>query len=164
MPRVHKGQMALPPFQSVLEDHAAAVHRLLLATVGADEAEDCFQETLLAALRSYPRLEPGSNLRGWVLAIARNKAIDAHRARARRPLPVDELPEPGVAAHDGAQRDPELWSAVARLPEKQRAAVLFRFIGDLSHREIGRALGCSEAAARRNVHEGLTRLREWSVG
>jgi DNA-directed RNA polymerase specialized sigma24 family protein len=40
-----------------------------------------------------------------------------------------------------------------------RAAVTLRFVGDLSHREIGRALGCSEAAARRSLHEGLERLR-----
>ena len=120
--------MALPPFQSVLQDHAAAVHRLLMATVGPNEAEDCFQETLLAALRTYPRLEPGSNLRGWVLAIARNKAIDAHRARARRPVPVEELPERGVSGPDDGDRDRELWSAVARsaVPRPPRGATSTR--------------------------------------
>jgi RNA polymerase sigma factor (sigma-70 family) len=49
---------------------------------------------------------------------------------------------------------------VAALPEKQRAAVTLRFVADLSHREIGAVLDCSDAAARRSVHEGLKRLRE----
>ena len=48
---------------------------------GAAEAEDCFQETFIAALRAYPRLRADSNLRAWVLTIANRKALDAHRAR-----------------------------------------------------------------------------------
>ena len=56
--------------------------------------------------------------------------------------------------------DPELWQAVGSLPTKQRAALLLRFAGDLSHREVAAALGCSEEAARRSAHEGLKRLRE----
>ena len=46
-----------------------------------------------------------------------------------------------------------------KLPGKQRAAVVLRFASDLPHDEIGRVLGCSEEAARRNVHEGLKKLR-----
>jgi RNA polymerase sigma factor (sigma-70 family) len=49
---------------------------------------------------------------------------------------------------------------VARLPPKQRAAVALRFAADLAYREVAEALGSSEEAARRNVHEGLKRLRE----
>jgi RNA polymerase sigma factor (sigma-70 family) len=48
---------------------------------------------------------------------------------------------------------------VAALPPKQRAAVALRFACDLPHREIAAALGTSEEAARRNVHEGIKRLR-----
>jgi RNA polymerase sigma factor (sigma-70 family) len=53
-----------------------------------------------------------------------------------------------------------VWDRVRHLPPKQRAALLLRFAGDLSHREVGVALGCSEEAARRSAHEGLKRLRE----
>jgi RNA polymerase sigma factor (sigma-70 family) len=48
---------------------------------------------------------------------------------------------------------------VRKLPAKQRAAVALRYAGDLPHDEIGHVLGCSEEAARRNVHEGLKKLR-----
>jgi RNA polymerase sigma factor (sigma-70 family) len=61
------------------------------------------------------------------------------------------------------ERDEALWERVHALPPKQRGAVLLRFVADLSHAEIGSALGCSEDAARRSLHEGLTRLRtEWA--
>jgi len=152
--------MALPPFQIALEEHREAVSRFLTASIGRQEAEDVLQETLIAALRGYPRLRHGSNLRAWFLTIARNKALDSHRARARRPVPV---PDPDAQAVDppaveGA--DEELWSAVRALPPKQRAAVVLRFVNDLSHREIARVLDSSEAAARQNLREGLSKLRE----
>ena len=64
--------MTLPPFQAFLDDHAAAIHRFLVALLGPQEAEDALQETLVAALRAYPRLRPESNLRAWGMPIARN--------------------------------------------------------------------------------------------
>lgn len=149
--------MGIPPFQAVLDTHRDDVYRFLVAAVGPGEADDCFQETFIAALRAYPRLGHASNLRSWMLTIAQRKAIDAHRARKRRPLPVEELPEqPASPAPDG---EPELWAAVRRLPGKQRAAILHRYVNDLPYAEIGRIVGCSEAAARQNVRAGLASLR-----
>ena len=78
---------ALPPFQAFLDEHLESVGAFLRGMVGPNDAEDCLQETFLAALRAYPRAD-GRNLRAWVLTIARRKAIDHHRARARRPRPV----------------------------------------------------------------------------
>ena len=156
--------MGPPPFQRFLDEHASSVHGFLVASVGHSEADDCFQETFIAALRAYPTLEHGGNLRGWVLTIAHRKAIDAHRARARRPLPSDVVPEQAVAAADVEagvlDGEPVLWQAVDGLPPKQQAAVRHRFVEDLAYTDIGRLLGCSEAAARRNVHEGIKKLRE----
>ena len=152
--------MALPPFQVLIDSDADAVHRFLVASAGPGAADDCFQETFIAALRAYPRLRPGSNPRAWLFTIARSKAIDHHRAARRRPLPVAEVPERAAPATTHESPDGDLWAAVRALPEKQRAAVTLRFVCDLSHREIGRVLDCSDAAARRSVHEGLKRLRE----
>jgi RNA polymerase sigma factor (sigma-70 family) len=151
---------ALPPFQRFLDSHREAVWRFLLRSVGPSEAEDCFQETFIAALRAYPRLTDDSNLRAWVLTIAHRKALDAHRARNRRPLPVEEVAAVEDRSADIApSRDSELWEAVHRLPARQRSAVVLRYLADLPHREIAAAIGCSEAAARRSLHEGLTKLR-----
>jgi RNA polymerase sigma factor (sigma-70 family) len=153
--------MPLPPFQVALDEHRETVARFLVAWVGPQEAEDALQETLISALRAYPRLRAGSNVRAWMLTIARNKAMDSHRARVRQPVLVGEAidtPDPAPAPADGP--DDELWEAVRGLPPKQRAAVTLRFVGDLSHAEIGAVLQCSEAAARRSLHEGLNKLRE----
>lgn len=147
--------MALPPFQEFLDANREPVFRFVCAAVGRDDADDVFQETFMAALKAYPTLRSAGNLRGWVMTIAHNKAMDAHRARGRRPLPVDALPEPPVV--DGEPAD---WSRLRDLPERQRLAVLLRFAGDLPYRDIGQALGSSEAAARQSVREGLKRLRE----
>jgi RNA polymerase sigma factor (sigma-70 family) len=152
---------APPPFQRFLDTHRELVWRFLVASVGTGEAEDCFQETFIAALRAYPRLRAGSNLRAWVLTIAHRKALDAHRARARRALPVAE-----IAALDGRGEpqaslpDQALWDAVRELPARQRSAVVLRYVADLPHRDIASAIGCSEEAARRSLHEGLTKLRK----
>jgi RNA polymerase sigma factor (sigma-70 family) len=145
------------PFQRFLDEQRDAVYRFLVAAVGRDAADDCFQETFLSAMRAYPRVRPNSNHRAWVLTIAHRKAMDHYRARARNPVPVESLPE--VAVHDGDPYDDETWARVHALPGKQRAAVLLRYAGDLSHREVAAALGCSEEAARRSAHEGLKKLR-----
>lgn len=150
---------ALPPFQTVLDEHSAAVMAILHGAVGRDGAEDCFQETFLAALRAYPKLGDARNLRGWLLTIAHRKAIDYHRAKGRQPIPVAEVPEAGEQ-NGMPELDERLWAAVGALPPKQRAAVALRYGSDLPHREIASALGCSPEAARRSLHEGLKRLRK----
>ena len=151
----------LPPFQALLDAYREDVHRFLVASVGPVDADDCFQETFISALRAYPRLRDDSNLRGWLLTIAHRKAIDAHRSRKRRAVPVDRVPEP--AAHDGAappsEGEPELWEAVRELPPKQRTAIVHRYVNDLPYAEIAAIVGCSEEAARQNVRAGLGNLR-----
>ncbi len=147
----------LPPFQALLDEHRVDVYRYLVATAGPGDADDVFQETWIAALRAYPRLRRADNLRAWLLRIAHNKAIDAHRARGRRALPVGEPPEQasGPPAGDGR---PELWERLRELPTKQRTAVFCRAVLGMSYAELASLLESSEAAARRNVHEGLKRL------
>ena len=149
----------LPPFQALLDEHRDGVYRFLVASVGRDDADDCFQETFIAALRAYPRLKDTSNLRAWLFTIAHRKAIDAHRARSRRAVPVENVPEQPVTDTTSLNGEPELWRAVRDLPGKQRAAVLHRYVNDLAYGDIGQVMGCSEEAARRSVHEGLKKLR-----
>ena len=150
--------MSLPPFQRFLDEHRTDVWRFLAASVGPDHADDCFQETFIAAMRAYPRLRRDSNLRGWVLTIAHRKALDHHRARTRHAIPMNAVPEP-APDHGGAERDDDAWALVRELPSRQRAVLTLRFAGDLSHAEIAAALGCSEEASRQAAAAGLARLR-----
>ena len=149
--------MTLPPFQRLLEEHRTDVYRFLVASVGRQAADDCFQETFLSALRAYPRLRDASNLRGWLFTIATRKALDHWRGERRRPLPVEELPE--VATSDEPDGDPGLWRAVGTLPPMQRAAVIHRYVLDLPYAQIAETLGISEEAARANTYEGRRKLR-----
>lgn len=148
--------MSLPPFQLLLDAHGADLHRFCLAQAGPHHGPDCFQEAVLAALRAYPDLRDGTNLRGWLFTIAHRKVIDHHRATTRRPTPVGDVPDTGTEARTG---DGDLWAAVAQLPDKQRGAIALRYLGDLPYAEIAVALECSEAAARQNVRAGLASLR-----
>jgi RNA polymerase sigma factor (sigma-70 family) len=100
-------------------------------------------------------LRADSAPRAWLLTIAHNKAIDHIRRSAREQS--GEVVE--VAGEDPAAPDEGVWSAVAALAPRQRAAVALRYIGDLSHREIAAAIGCSEEASRRSLHDGLETLR-----
>jgi RNA polymerase sigma factor (sigma-70 family) len=163
--------VTLPPFQALLDAHAPDLHRFLVASAGPHDGADCFQETVISALRAYPSLRDAENLRGWLFTIAHRKVIDAARRRARHPVPVDVVPEPaagvGSSAPSAPSGDPggtlvdaELWRAVRAVPAKQRSAVVQRYLLDRPYAEIAAVIGCSEPAARQNVRAGLQRLRQ----
>ena len=153
--------MVLPPFQTLLDSYAADVHRLAAALAGPVDADDVAQEAWISALRAYPSLRHARNLRGWLLTITARCATDAHRARARRALPTETVPD--RPAPDGAgEHDAELWSRVAALPERQRLAVVLRYVLDLPHADVARELGCTETTSRRLVSDALTTLRSQS--
>jgi RNA polymerase sigma factor (sigma-70 family) len=150
--------VSLPPFEHVVADHAAVVLRVCRALLTSQDAEDAAAETFLSALRAYPRLRPDSDVRAWLVTIAHRKAIDVHRSRARSAVPLAELPERPSAPAQPSDDD-GLWDAVRALPEKQRAAVAYRYVADLPYAEIGTLMGTSEAAARRNAADGVKTLR-----
>jgi RNA polymerase sigma factor (sigma-70 family) len=150
--------VSLPPFQAFLDAQRETVFRYLVAMIGPDDAEDAFQETFVSALRAYPRLRPDSNLRAWALTIANRKAIDAIRARKRRAIPVEDVPE--VAVRDGRPEGGDVWASARILPASQREALLYRFAADLPYSDVAAALGTSEEAARQRVSEGIRQLRK----
>lgn len=149
------------PFQAVLDDHGAALYRHLVGVLGPHDGADCYQETVLVALRTWPPPHDG-NLRAWLFTVAHRKIVDHARARGRRAVPVGDLPERPVASASlsGEGPDQALWVAVRELPAKQRIAVALRHADDWGYDEIAAVLECSEAAARQSVKAGLDRLRE----
>lgn len=138
------------------------VLRVCRAVLGDLDAEDAWSETFLAALRAYPNLRPGSDLRAWLVTVAHHKAIDVFRSRARRAVPVEVVPEPlGThATHDAAvMADDELASALAALTLTQRTVVAYRYLADLSYRDIAVLLETSEGAARQRASGAIAALR-----
>ena len=69
------------------------------------------------------------------------------------------LPPAWGASTAVLEADGNLWQLVRDLPDKQRTAVALRFLADAAYAEISKVMQTSEEAARRNVHEGLKRLR-----
>jgi RNA polymerase sigma factor (sigma-70 family) len=132
--------------------------RVCRALLGPEDAHDAWSETFLAALRAYPDLRPDSNVRGWLVTIAHNKAIDQIRARARNPRPTPELPE-RPTHHQHQEPDDDLRVALDALPTKQRGAVVYRYLADLPYAEVAALLDSSEAAARRSAADGIAQLR-----
>jgi RNA polymerase sigma factor (sigma-70 family) len=153
--------VSLPPFETVVTVHGPVVLRVCRAVLGPDDAEDAWSETFLAALKAYPTIRADSNVRAWLVTIAHRKAIDGYRARRRAAIPTDALPE--LSTTDGGVGhlpDDALADAVMALPDKQRAAVSYRYLADLSYREIGELIDSSEAAARRSAADGVASLRK----
>jgi RNA polymerase sigma factor (sigma-70 family) len=146
------------PFERVASEHGPMVWRVCRTLLGPADAEDAWSETFLAAMRAYPRLRPGSNVEGWLVTIAHRKALDQIRARSRRPAPAAALPE-ARDTPEPAELDGSLTQALQELPFKQRGAVVYRYLADLSYAEIAELLGSSEAAARRSASDGIAALR-----
>jgi RNA polymerase sigma factor (sigma-70 family) len=155
--------MAQRPFEEIVAEHGDVVMRVCRALLGPADAEDAWSETFLAALRHYPDLPPGSNVKGWLVTIAHNKSIDLLRSSARRPVPAGDLPERSASPEpdltDELEPDGDLRRAVERLAPRQRAAVVFRYLADLSYAEVGDLLDATPAAARRSAADGIANLR-----
>jgi RNA polymerase sigma factor (sigma-70 family) len=148
------------PFEQLVEQHSVTVLRVCRMILSADDAEDAWSETFLAALRAYPDLPADANTEAWLVTIAHRKAIDVVRARKRQPAPVGDVPETATALGVPGERDGDLWRAVAALPDKQRQAVAYHYVAGLAYAEVAGILGGSTDAARRAAADGVKNLRK----
>jgi RNA polymerase sigma factor (sigma-70 family) len=158
--------VTLPPFQYLVDAHWRDVSRLAHALAGPLDGDDVAQQAWTQALAAYPGLRSGKNLRGWLLTITSHCAMDVHRSRGRRAVPSADIEVIGDVSGRSVVQGPEkdhpdedLWSQVADLPERQRHAVVLKYVVDLDHPSIARALGTSPTMSRRLVSDALATLR-----
>ena len=164
--------MPLPPFELVYREHRDELFGFLRMRLPNADAADVFQETFLRALRTYPGLAHGDELRGWLYTIARSVLVDrARRARSRpqevssHELPVGEAPtrsadDPPSAGPASLVADAAgLAGLTGDLPRTERAAVVLRYGFDMGYDQIGAALDASAVAARQAASSGVRRLR-----
>lgn len=151
----------------LFERHRLDVYRYVRSWgVRQEEAADLTATVFERALRALDRGGRADTMsRAWLIAVARNLAIDAARRRdaARRGLRFWPRPELAPDPADLLIRDEEdrqLADRIARLPGGQRDALVMRYAGGLSAREIGEVLGRSEAAAHKLVNRALQALKE----
>jgi RNA polymerase sigma factor (sigma-70 family) len=151
----------MKPFEQIVTEYGPTVLRVCRAVLGPTDAEDAWSETFLAALRAYPALPADANVEAWLVTIAHRKAIDATRAAARRPIAVEHVPD-RTDDRDGDRADGwdgDLWTALAALPDRQRAAVAYHYLAGLPYQEIAAITGVSPDAARRAGSDGIKKLR-----
>jgi len=159
--------VTLPPFQQLVDEHWRDVARLAHALAGPVDGDDVAQQAWTQALTAYPRLRSSSNLRGWLLTITSHCAMDVHRSRSRRAAPAPDIAmisevsaRAAVMGPDRDRPDERLWSHVANLPERQRHALVLKYVVDLDHPSIAKALGTTPTMSRRLVSDGLAALRK----
>lgn len=145
-----------PPFERAIRDHGATVLRVCRAVLGGGpDADDAWSETFLAALRHWPDLDHDTNVEAWLVRVAHRKAVDVTRARARHAVPTGEVPDNAAAE----TADTDVWHAVADLPERQRLAVAYHYLGGLPHAETAALIGGTADAVRRASADGVRSLR-----
>ena len=142
-------------FAELYRRFARAVHGVVLARVSYGEAADLVQDVFAAALERLPQLGEPAAFPGWLLAIARNRAIDHVRARK----PTDELPELPVPASRAAEVA-QVLTALRTLPEAYQETMILRLVEGMSGPEIAEQTGLSPGSVRVNLHRGMKRLRE----
>jgi RNA polymerase sigma-70 factor (sigma-E family) len=147
-------------FESFFTDEYGEVLRTVALAIGdRARAEEVTQEAFARAYRKWRTVSRADRPAAWVYVVA----LNAERSRFRRDARVnlDRAPE------DRPARDP-IEPALARvvvhrlleqLPPRQRAAIVLRYLADLTVPEVARALGCAEGTVKSNLHDALQNLR-----
>ena len=149
------------PFERAVTRHGPTVLRVCRGVLGAGpDADDAWAETFLAALQAWPNLAEDTNVEAWLVRVAHRKAIDIIRGRQRHAIPTGDVPErPSTIGLPGdTVRDP--WRAVEALPERQRLAIAYHYLGGLPHKETAELIGGTVDAVRRAAADGMSTLRK----
>ena len=149
------------PFERAVARHGPTVLRVCRAALGPGaDADDAWAETFLAALRAWPDLPEDTAVEAWLVRVAQRRAADVLRARARHAVPVGSVPEGAGRGETAAPDDGlALWRAVAALPERQRLAVAYHYLGGRPHAETAGIIGGTPEAVRRTTCDGIASLR-----
>jgi len=172
MRRIGQGDHAA--FAELVEIHQHAVVGTVTKMLGnATEAEDVAQQVFVRVWRSAVRYQPSAKFTTWLFTITRNLVFNEIRRRQRKPaVSLDEREEQqaGSVAADGEMKPDEsallaeletaVDTAIQRLPEKQRMAVVLRRYQEMAYEDIGEILGLSLPAVKSLLFRARTQLRE----
>lgn len=122
------------------------------------DAEDAMQDTFLRIARYAKNYDPAGNARAWIMAIARNAAVDTANRR--------EIPSSGEPVYENARAGGDFTEAeavnalLAELPESERQIVVLKAVDGLSYKEIGAITGVTPEAARKKYTRAIALLKE----
>jgi len=144
------------------------IYRFVLLKVGQrEEAEDLTHQTFLKAWEHIETYESrGYQFSSWLYRIARNTIIDSHR-KSRPQVNIDDLP-PNIFSEESRQEtDLQLkmdWSAmleaIFRLKDVEQDVLIMRFVDEMTHNEVAKAIGKSEQATKVIQHRALKNLNK----
>ncbi|HTS63803.1 MAG TPA: sigma-70 family RNA polymerase sigma factor [Candidatus Acidoferrales bacterium] len=135
--------------------YARMVHAILLARVPPGEAEDLVQDVFMSAMRQLRGLRAAAAFRGWLGAIARNRAMDYHRGSRER-VPLEDA-QPESRTGDDAFL---IMAAIRGLPEAYRETLIMRLVEGMTGPEIAERTGLTPESVRVNLCRGMKMLRE----
>jgi RNA polymerase sigma-70 factor, ECF subfamily len=125
-----------------------------------EDALDATQNALIAVARGISRFDGRSAFTTWLYRVTMNAALDELRRRARRPIPVETLPEAVTpeAATGAVEARVDLDRALGAIPIDYRVAVVMRDLGDLDYAEIAAVLDLPVGTVRSRISRGRDAL------
>ena len=166
------GSMSRETFSELLAPCLASIRKLVFTRLrGAHQAEDILQQTLLQAFRHRDRLRSQSKFKSWLWSIALNEIRMLHR-RGRFQAPWEESAAVNyrdstlspLARLEQGERSSWLQSAMARLSERDRAAIILFDLEGLTLRETAQVMGSSRSAAKSTHFRARRRLAQMMWG
>jgi RNA polymerase sigma-70 factor, ECF subfamily len=172
----HRPAYRLAAFEELVQRHQTQIYRVAYRLTGNhDDAEDLAQEAIVEAFRAFDRYQPGTYFDRWLYRIMSRTYIDTVRRRIRRPVvsldaPMGGVGEPLASVLGDSSQDPQqltetldldgaIQSALDRLPEEFRTAVILADIEGLSYDEVAVALRCPVGTVRSRLHRARQMLR-----
>ena len=153
-------------FGVIVDRHQRAIYQLCYRFVGRHEdATDLTQDVFLRAYRGLRRFRGDASLSTWLYRIGVNVCLNRVQARTPMMVALDDtsaLASPG-SDHSAVlvreERSRRVRDAVARLPRKQRLALLLRVYQDLSHKEVADVMRTTVGAVKANCFHALGNLK-----
>ncbi|HEY4177416.1 MAG TPA: sigma-70 family RNA polymerase sigma factor [Kofleriaceae bacterium] len=144
-------------FARLYERFHRVVHAVILARVGASEASDLVQDAFADAWARVSTLRDAAAFPGWMLQIARNRAVD--HLRVRRVTTVADPDDIGIEPPPTTEAARAL-RAIRALPETYSETLIMRLVEGLDGPEIAARTGMTPGSVRVNLHRGMELLRE----
>jgi RNA polymerase sigma-70 factor (sigma-E family) len=121
-------------------------------------AEDLVQTALTKTWFAWDRLNDDPVL--YVRRVMVTTSVSWWRRRWTGEVPTEALPEPQARAGLDAAAGQDLWTALGRLPSRQRAVIVLRYYEDLSEEDTAGLLGCSIGTVKSQSSKALAKLRQ----
>jgi RNA polymerase sigma-70 factor, ECF subfamily len=150
----------LSDFEAFFADEYGQVLRTVALAIGdRGRAEEVTQEAFARAFRKWRTVSGMDRPAAWVYVVALNAERSRFRHEGRVDLRADPDDRPGGDPTGPAIARVIVADLLDRLPPRQRAAVVLRYLGDLTVPEVARALRCADGTVKSALHDALRNLR-----